>query len=149
MALHRILSTQKLAVEKRQEMHFLGIEEKEKWIKDYVGRETAGARKQVEDAEAVVHQAHEDIDYAKTAGLISREHKRMFEVMLVAIGQTLIVLSSVDHVKHGEDEDEEIEQGTHSEDDEPGWVTETTTKTIPQCMSRFRYKLIKLHELQE
>jgi hypothetical protein len=31
--------------EKRREMHFLSNEEKEKWIEDYVERETAGARK--------------------------------------------------------------------------------------------------------
>jgi len=37
-------------------MHFLNHEEKAKWIEDYVERETARARKQVEDAEAVVQQ---------------------------------------------------------------------------------------------
>jgi hypothetical protein len=31
-------------------MHFLSNEEKEKWIEDYVDRDTAGARKRVEDA---------------------------------------------------------------------------------------------------
>jgi len=35
----------KLSVEKRQETHFLSNEEKEKWIEDYVERETAVARK--------------------------------------------------------------------------------------------------------
>ena len=54
MALHTVLSKQKLAAEKQQEMHFLSNEEKEKWIEDYVERETAGARKQVEDAEAAI-----------------------------------------------------------------------------------------------
>jgi hypothetical protein len=47
----------KLAAKKRQETHFFSNEEKEKWIEDYVERETAGARKQVEDAEAAVQQA--------------------------------------------------------------------------------------------
>jgi len=38
-------SKEKLAVEKRRETHFSSNEEKEKWIEDYVERETAGARK--------------------------------------------------------------------------------------------------------
>jgi hypothetical protein len=37
-------------------MRFLSNEVKEKWIVDYVERETAGARKRVEDAEAVVQR---------------------------------------------------------------------------------------------
>jgi hypothetical protein len=35
----------KLAAEKQCETHFLSDKEKEKWIEDYVERETAGARK--------------------------------------------------------------------------------------------------------
>jgi predicted N-acyltransferase len=46
----------KLAAEMQQATHFLSNEEKEKWIEDYVERETAGARKRVEDAEAAVQQ---------------------------------------------------------------------------------------------
>jgi triphosphoribosyl-dephospho-CoA synthetase len=46
-----------LAAKKRREMHCFSNEEKEKWIEDYVERDTAGARKQVEDAEAAVQQA--------------------------------------------------------------------------------------------
>jgi hypothetical protein len=49
-------SKKKLAAEKRQETHFLSNEEKEKWIEDYVERETAEARKRVEDTEAAVQQ---------------------------------------------------------------------------------------------
>jgi hypothetical protein len=44
----------KLAAEKRRETDFLSNEETEKWIEDYVERETAGARKRDEDAEAAV-----------------------------------------------------------------------------------------------
>jgi hypothetical protein len=43
-------------VEKWRETHFLSNEEKEKWFEDFVERETAGARKRVEDAEAAVQQ---------------------------------------------------------------------------------------------
>jgi len=44
-ALLSLRSKKKLAAEKRRETHFLSNEEKEKWIEDYVERETAGARK--------------------------------------------------------------------------------------------------------
>jgi len=38
-----------LVAERRQEMHFLNNEEKEKYIEDYVERETSVARMRVED----------------------------------------------------------------------------------------------------
>jgi hypothetical protein len=44
-ALRSIQSKKRLAAEKRQETHFLNNEEKEKWIEDYVERETAVASK--------------------------------------------------------------------------------------------------------
>ena len=56
-ALRSVRTKKKLVAEKRPETHILSNEDKEKWIEDYVERETAGARKQVEDAEAAVKQA--------------------------------------------------------------------------------------------
>jgi len=53
-ALRSLRSTKKLAAEKRRETHVLSNEQKEKWIEDYIERETAVARKRVEDAEAEV-----------------------------------------------------------------------------------------------
>jgi hypothetical protein len=47
-------SKKQLAAERAQETNFLNNKEKEKWIEDYVERETAVARKQVEDAETAV-----------------------------------------------------------------------------------------------
>ena len=44
-SLRSIRSKKKPSAEKRQETHFLSNEEKEKWIEDYVDRETAVARK--------------------------------------------------------------------------------------------------------
>jgi hypothetical protein len=44
-ALCSVRSKKKLAAEKRRETHILSNEDKEKWIEDYVERETAGARK--------------------------------------------------------------------------------------------------------
>jgi len=53
-ALHSLQSKKKLAAEKWPETHLISNEEKEKWIEDYVERETAAARNLVEDTEAAV-----------------------------------------------------------------------------------------------
>jgi len=97
----------RLAAEKRWETHFLSNEEKEKWIEDFVERETAGARKRVEDAEAVVQQEQDDMTHAELVGLMSRTPEKTFEEMLVAIGDSLSDLASSDDGVDGEDEDDE------------------------------------------
>jgi hypothetical protein len=143
-------SKKKLAAEKRQETHFLSNEEKEKWIEDYVERETARERKRVEDAEATVQQEQDDMTQAEIAGLTSREPEKTFEEMLVVIGDSLSDLASSDHGEDGEEEDdEETEQGNLSEDEEPGWVMGTITKMVQQRMERFRQKQMKLDELTQ
>jgi hypothetical protein len=53
-ALRSLRPKKKLAAEKRQETHFLSGEETVKWSKDYVERETAGARQRVEAGEAAI-----------------------------------------------------------------------------------------------
>ena len=45
--------------------------------------------------------------HAEIARLTSREPKKTFEEMLVAIGDNLCDLASSDHGEHGEDEDDE------------------------------------------
>jgi len=137
-ALRSLRSKKKLVAEKREEMHLLSNEEKEKWIEDYVERETAGARKRVEDAEAAVQQGQDDMMHPEIALLMSRDPEKTFEEMLVAIGESLGDLASSDDGEDGEDEDEEeTEQGKLSEDDEPGWVMGTITNTVQQRMERF------------
>jgi hypothetical protein len=149
-ALRSLKSKKKLAAEKPRETHFLCNEESEKWIEDYVERETAGARKRVEDAEAAVQQEQDDMTEAEIAGLTSREPEKTFEEMLVAIGDSLSDLASADNGEDGEeDDDEETEQGNLSEDEEPGWVMGTITKTVHQRMERFRQKQMKLDELSQ
>jgi len=140
----------KLAAEKRRETHLLSNEEKEKWIEDYVERETAGARKQVEDAEAAVQQEQDDMTQAEIAGLMSREPEKTFEEILVAIETSLSDLASSDDGEDGEEEDdEETEQGNLSEDDKPSWVMGTITKTVQQRMERFRQQQMKVDELTQ
>ena len=113
-------------------------------------RETAVARKRVEDAEAAVQQEQDDMTQAEIPGLTSRKPEKTFEEMLVAIGDSLSDLASSDDGEDGEEaDDEETELGNLSEDDEPGWVMGKITKTVQQCMERFRQKQMKLDELTE
>jgi hypothetical protein len=74
-ALRSLRSKKKLAAQKRRERHFLSNDEKENWIKDKVERETTGARKRVEDAEAAVQQEKDVMKYAEIVGLTAREPK--------------------------------------------------------------------------
>jgi hypothetical protein len=143
-------SKQKLAVEKRRETHILSNAEKEEWIEDYVERETAGARKRVENAEAAVQQEQDDMTHVEIVGLMSREPEKMFEQMLVAIGDSLRDLASSNDGENGEDEDhEETVQGNLSEDNKPGWVMGTITKTVQQHRERLWQKLRMLDELTQ
>jgi hypothetical protein len=140
----------RLAAVKRRETHFLSNQEKETWIEDFVERETAGVRKQVEDAEAAVQPEQDDMTHAELAGLTFRKPKKMFEEMLVAIVDSLSDLTSSEDGEDGEDEDdEETEQGKLSKDDEPVWVMGTITKTVQQRMQRFRQKQIKFDQLTQ
>jgi hypothetical protein len=70
-ALRSLESKEKLAAKKRREIHSLSNEQKEKWIEDYLERETAGARKRVEDPAAAVQQEQDDMTQAEIAGLTS------------------------------------------------------------------------------
>jgi len=149
-ALRSLRSKKKIAAEMRRETHCLSNEEKEKLIEDYVERETAGARKRVEDAEATVQQEQDDMTQAAIAELTSREPEKTVEEMLVAIRDILSDLASSDDEDDGEGEDaEETEQGNLSEDDEPGWVMGTITKRFQQRMERFRQKQMKLVKLSQ
>ena len=81
-------------------------------MEDYVERETAGSRKRVEDAEAANRQGQEDTGTAGNVGLTNREPEKMFEEMMVAIGDCLSDLASFNNGEDGQDEDdEETEQG--------------------------------------
>jgi len=69
---------------------------------------------------------------------------------MVAIADSVSDLASSDNGENGEEEDdEETEQGKMSEDDKPGWVMGTISRTVQQCMERFRQKQMKLDELTQ
>jgi hypothetical protein len=104
----------------------------------------------VEDTVAAVQQEQDDMTHAEIAGLMSREPEMTFEKMLVAIRDSLSDLASSEDVKDREDEvDEETAQGNLSDDDEPGWVMRTITKTVQRRMEMFRQKQMTLDELTQ
>jgi len=150
-ALRSLRSKKKLAAEKNRETHFLSNEEKEQWIEDYVERETAVARKRVEDAETAIKQRQEDMSNVEKAGLTTREPEKTFEEMLNAIGDGLSDLARSDDEEDAEDEevDDDTEQGKLSEDDEVGWVMGTISKSVQRHMERFWQKQMKLDELTQ
>jgi hypothetical protein len=148
-ALSRLRSETKLAAEKRQETHFLRNEEKEKCIEDFVQRETAVARKRVQDAETAIMQ---DMTTAENGGATTRTPQTMFEEMLNGMEYSLSDLACADDEKDGEDEEddeEDTELSKLSDDDEPGWVMGTITKTVQHCMESFRQKQMRLDELTQ
>jgi len=88
--------------------------------------------------------------HIELAVLSSRKPEKRFEEMLIAIGDSLSDLASSNDGEDGEEEDdEETEKGKLSEDDEPGWLMGTITKTGPQRMERFRQKQMKFDELTQ
>jgi len=129
------------------ESHLLSNKEKEKLIEVYVERETAVARKWVEDAETAIKQEQEETRNADNTGLTTREHNKMSEEMMNAIGDSLSDLASSDDEEYGEcEDDQDTELGKLSEDDKPGWGVGTISKMVQQRMERFRYSQMKLDE---
>jgi len=151
-ALRSLRSKKKLSAEKRQERYFLSNDEKEKWIKDYVQRQTAVAGKRVQDAETAIMQELNDMTTAENVGVTTRQPQTMFAEMFNAIGDSLSDLASSDEAQDGEDEEydeDDTELGKLSDDDEPGWVMGKISKTVQHCLESFRQKQMKLDELTQ
>jgi len=82
--------------------------------------------------------------------LTKNEPNKPLHEIVVSIGESLSDCASSNDGEDGEDEDdEEREQGKLSEDDEPGWVMDTITKTGQQRMGWFRQTQMKLNELTQ
>jgi len=149
-ALRSLQSKKKLAAEKHQETHFRWNEENEKSIEDYVERETAGARIRVEDTEAAIKKEQEDTEAAENTELTTREPEKTLNEMMLAIWHSLSDIASSDDWEDGEDDDDQdTDQGQLIEDGQPGWVMGTITKTVQQCMERFRQKQKKLDKVTQ
>jgi len=151
-ALRSLQSRKKLAAEKRRETHFLSNEKREKWMEDYVERETAVAKKRVQDAETGMMQEQEHMENVEKGQSTTTEPEIAFEEMLNAIGDSLSDLASSEDEEDGEDEDDDEEdtgQCKLSEDDKPGWVMGTIFKIVQHCMENFRQNQLRLDELMQ
>ena len=131
-------------------MHILSNEEKDKWIINYEETKTAVARKLVEDADTAIEHEQESRRTAENAGVTTRTPENTFQEMMVAIGDSLSDVPSSNNEEDGDDgDDDDTERGRLSEDDEPGWVMGNISKTVHQCMERFRQKQMKLDDLTQ
>jgi hypothetical protein len=73
-----------------------------------------------------------------------------FEEILNAIGDSLSDLASSNVEEDGEEDNDDEAYTGHgklSEDDEPGWVIGTISKTVQHRMESFRQKQMRLDEL--
>lgn len=96
-------------------------------------RQTAVARKHVEDAETAIMLEQEDMWNAENAGSTATKPETIFEEMLNAIGNRVSNLARFDDREDGEyenDDDEYHPPGNLSKDDNPDWATGTLFKTV-------------------
>ena len=148
-ALRSLRSKKTLVAEKRQETHFLSNYEKEKWIDDFVERETAVARKRAQDAETALMR---DMTTAENECATTGKPETTFEEMVNPIGDSLSDLASSDDEQDGEDEEDDekdTELGKVSDDDEPGRVMGTITKIVQHRIESFRQTQMRLDEFTQ
>ena len=112
---------------------FDAYEETEKWIEDYGERETAVERKGVQDAETGIVHKLQHMSTAENAEATTSMLDTTFEEMLNATGDSLSNLASSDIQQSGEDEEddeEDLELGKLSDDDETGLVMGMIPKRV-------------------
>ena len=109
-------------------------------------RETAVAIMRVEDAETVMMKELKDMTTS------TGKPQTTIEQMLNGIGDTLSDRASSNNEEdgeHEEDDEEDTELGKLSDDDEPGWVMGTISKTVQHRMESFRQKQMRLDKLTQ
>ena len=97
-------------------------------------------------------QELKDITTAKNAGTSTRKPATTLEEMFNTIGNNLSNLASSDDEQDGEDENDDEEDSDLrmlSDDDEPGWVMGTISKTVQHRMESFWQKQMRLDELTQ
>jgi hypothetical protein len=90
-------------------MHFLSSDEQEKWIEDYLARETAVARKLVQDAETAIRQEIKDVTTGENVGATTPKPETTVDEMLNAIGESRSDPASSAAVQDREDENQDKE----------------------------------------
>ena len=115
-------------------------------------RETAVARKRVEYAKTAIKQEQDNMRNAEKVGLTTTKPETTCEEMLNAIRDSLSDLACSDDGEDGVDKDDDEEDsagGKLSEDDQPGRVMGSISKTVQHRMERFRQKQIRFDELMQ
>ena len=151
-ALPRLRSKKRLSAVKSRETNFSSNEEKDKWIEDYVDRETSEARKLVHDADTAIMQEQDHMGNVEKAQSTTTRPETTLEEMLNAIGDSLSDLASSEIEMDGEDVDddeEDTELGKLSEDDDPGWVMGNISKTVQHRMESVWQTQMRLDELTQ
>ena len=104
-------------------------------------RKAAVTRNGVEDTETAIEQEQEDMRKVENVGLTTRESKKMFQEMMVAMGDSLSDLAYSDDEDDGDDDnDDDTVLVTLSKNDEPRWVISTMPKMSQQRIDVFQQK---------
>jgi hypothetical protein len=147
-ALRSLRSKKKIAAGKMKETQSMGKEEKERWIANYVERETLAARKRVEEAQAAVQRAQNKSEKSENELPAVVRQQQTFEEMLDAIGDSLSdVASSDDDLEEEEEEEDDDEDSVAEDEAEPGWVAGSIPQSVQERIDNHRQKQMKLDEL--
>jgi hypothetical protein len=117
-----------------------------------VERETAVARKRVQDTETSIIPELTDITTAESTGATTSKPETTSKEKLNAIRVSLSDLASSDDEQNGEDKEDAKEHtglSRLSNDDEPGWVIGKICKTVQHRIERIGQKQIRLDELTQ
>jgi uncharacterized membrane protein YkoI len=106
-----------------------------------VDQETTVARKQVHDTEAAIIQAQDHMRNVEKARSTTTKPETTLDKILNAIVNSLSDRPSSEVEEDGEDEDddeEDTEHGKQSQDEEPGCVMGTISKSVRHRMEHFQ-----------
>ena len=115
-------------------------------------RDTTVAKKRVQDADTAIIQVQEHMRNVEKARSTTTKPETSFEEMLNAVGDSLSDLAGSEDEEDREDEDDDeqdTELGKLCEDEDPGWVMGTISKTVKHCMESFWQNQMRLDELTQ
>ena len=115
------------------ETYFLSHKENEKWIEDYVHRDTTMATKQVEDAETVNQQQQDDMTNDQKALMTTRKPEETIALLLNPLRDSLRDVTCSDDKEDTEEEevdDDDTVLGRLSNDYKPGCVIQIFSEMV-------------------
>ena len=97
-------------------------------------------------------QPQEDMSTTENVGATTRKPRKTVQDMLKSVGDSLNDFGSSNDEQDGQDEEDDkqdTERSKLSDDDEPGWMMSTISKTVQHRIESFRQKQMRLHELKQ